>query len=126
MSVYINLPLSCLEKQLADLLNKWIDLELAEGDNSTALKKLSDLMKELGEAIEKKKYNSLKPEVKVATPSTLAPAVLYSVPARPLKRESHCRAFKKYGSCKKGNRCWWKHDPRYRARIKVANEESSQ
>ena len=123
MSVYIYLPLSCLEKQLGNLLSKWVDLELAEGDNSTTLKKLSAIMKELDEAIETKKNNSLKPKVEVATPLTLTPAVLTSVPARPLKRESHCRAFKKYGSCKNGNRCWWKHDPRFKAKKKVANEE---
>ena len=109
MSAYANLPLSALEKHLDTVMEKYSDLDLQEGDNSTALSKLSFQMKELGEAIEVKKSRA----------SIAFPAAFHSLPARPPKRESDCRAFKKYGSCKRGNRCWWKHDPRYRDKSKV-------
>ena len=109
MSAYTNLPLSALEKHLDTVMEKYSDLDLQEGDNSTALSKLSFQMKELGEAIEAKKSRA----------SITFPAAFHSLPARPPKRESDCRAFKKYGSCKRGNRCWWKHDPRYRDKSKV-------
>ena len=55
MSAYANLPLSALEKHLDTVMEKYSDLDLEEGDNSTALSKLSFQMKELGEAIEVKK-----------------------------------------------------------------------
>ena len=100
----------CLHSLTLDtVMDKYSDLDMKDGDNSTALSKLSRQMKELGEAIEAKKSRA----------STAFPAAFHSLPARPPKRESDCRAFKKYGSCKRGNRCWWKHDPRYRDKSKV-------
>ena len=71
MSAYANLPLSSLEKQLDKVMDKYSDLDMKEGDNSTALSKLSLQMEELGNAIKDAKEKQ-KPEQKaeVATLNT--------------------------------------------------------
>ena len=71
MSAYANLPLSSLEKQLDKVMDKYSDLDMKEGDNSTALSKLSLQMEELGNAIKDAKEKQ-KPETKaeVATLNT--------------------------------------------------------
>ena len=71
MSAYANLPLSALEKHLDTVMEKYSNLDLEDGDNSTALSKLSLQMEELGNAIKEAKKNQ-KPETKaeVATLGT--------------------------------------------------------
>ena len=71
MSAYANLPLSSLEKQLDKVMDKYSDLDIAEGDNSAALSKLSIQMEELGNAIkEAKEKQTTEPKAEVATLNT--------------------------------------------------------
>ena len=71
MSAYANLPLSSLEKQLDKIMDKYSDLDMKEGDNSTALSKLSLQMEELGNAIkDAKEKQKPEPKAEVATLNT--------------------------------------------------------
>ena len=126
-SVYATLPLSSLEKHLEQLMDRYATHATAKETEEMAT--VADLMKQVGAAINIKKSDVPETEMEVATldsnktKSNFCP--IFS--ARPPKRESDCRAFKKYGSCKRGNRCWWKHDPRYKVKkkISVANQEDA-
>ncbi len=71
MSAYANLPKSNLEIHLNALMLKYTELNLATGDNSEALSKLSLEMEEVGEAIETKTKTEIRdPHAEVATLNT--------------------------------------------------------
>lgn len=110
MSIWFNLPLSNLERRLGQLLMKYRELGLEGRAEEKA--EVATMMKDIGMAIEAQK----------SKPPTALPTAFQTYSARPPKRESDYRAFKKYGSCKRGNRCWWKHDPQYRDKKKAANQ----
>ena len=117
MSIWRRLPLSDLELQMQNLTRQYGELASANGDHTEAMALVATTMKEIGMVIIDKRLQAL----------TSCPDVLPKLSARLPKRESDCRAFKKYGSCKRGNRCWWKHDPQYKVKkkISVANQEDA-
>ena len=104
MSIWQRLCLSDLELQMQNLTRKDGELASINGDHIEAMALVATTMKEIVMVIIDKRLQAL----------TSSPDVLPKLSARPPRRESDCRAFKKYGSCKRGNRCWWKHDPLYK------------
>ena len=105
MSTYANQSIPNLERKLGQLLMKHRELDLA--NRREEMVEVSTMMSDIALAINTKKLS-----------------------ARLINGKSDCRAFKKYGSCKRGNRCIWKHNPIYKREYgSVANhaqEEKSE
>ena len=105
MSTYVNQSIPNLERKLGQLLMKHRELDLA--NRRKEMVEVSTMMSDIALAINTKKLS-----------------------ARLINGKSDCRAFKKYGSCKRGNRCIWKHNPIYKREYgSVANhaqEEKSE
>ena len=105
MSTYANQSIPNLERKLGQMLMKHRELDLA--NRREEMVEVSTIMSDIALAINTKKLS-----------------------ARLINGKSDCRAFKKYGSCKRGNRCIWKHNPIYKREYgSVANhaqEEKSE
>ena len=123
MSAYVDQSDPILRTQFQKLLNEYRDLALSEADEEQKMTEVANTMKQIALTIMDRRL------LELADNPTLFPNHIIrrrKSSARPTHGESDCRAFKKYGSCKRGNRCIWRHDPKYKRKKEDSSANHSQ